>query len=277
MIDDRGSLDDFDGREVSLSPLTVLPCTPLELIDAAAAAGFRTVGLRLLPTLPTDVAVLEDPLLMRDILRRLRETRLSVLDVEVVRVSPSLDVDTVLPVLDYAAELGARWLAVTAEPRHDYQAETEHLVVTKLREVADAAAQRGLGVMLEFMVFRGVATLDDAERVVTAVDRANMRICLDVLHLFRSGGNVESVRNLDPKLLACVQLNDAPLVPTDNVQREARYNRRLPGQGGLPLREVLAALPVDVPLAVEVPAEAAALLTPDQRAHAAMDSLRSVL
>ncbi|MFV0457391.1 MAG: sugar phosphate isomerase/epimerase family protein [Actinomycetales bacterium] len=262
---------------MSLSPLTVLPCSPLEIIDAASAAGFRTLGLRLLPTLPTDVAVLEDPELMRGILRRLRETQLSVLDVEVIRVSPSLDVGTVLPVLDYAAELGARWLAVTAEPRDDYRAETEHLVVSKLRDVADAAARRGLGVMLEFMVFRGVSTLDDAVRVVTAVDRPNMRICLDVLHLFRSGGTAESVRKLDPQLLACVQLNDAPIEPTDDVQREARYNRRLPGQGGLPLDEVLAAIPVEVPLAVEVPAQDAAPLAPAQRAHAAMAALRSVL
>jgi len=253
----------------------VLPCGPLEQIDAAVAAGFQTVGLRLLPVMTTDVAIMEDPALMRAIAERIGQTGLSVLDVEVVRVNPSLDVSGVLPVLDFASELGARWLAVTADRSDDYRPAEEPALVRKLAETADAAAERGLGVMLEFMVFRGVATLEDAVRIVSAVDRPNMRICLDVLHLFRSGGGVDSLRKLDSSLLACVQLNDAPIAPPDDVQREARYDRLLPGRGELPLRELLDALPAEIPLAIEVPAESAE--SADKRARDAMQAFTELM
>ena len=257
-------------REVSLSPLTVLPSGPLEQIDAAVAAGFQTVGLRLLPVMTTDVAIMEDPALMRAIAQRIGETGLSVLDVEVVRVNPRLDVSGVLPVLEFGAELRARWLAVTADRLDDYRPEEEPALTRKLTELADAASIRGMGVMLEFMVFRGVATLEDAVRIVSAVDRPNMRICLDVLHLFRSGGGVESLREVDPSLLACIQLNDAPAIPPDDVQREARYDRLLPGRGQLPLRELLDTLPTDIPLAIEVPSRSTD--SADKRASEAMQA-----
>jgi len=262
-------------REISLSPLTVLPCGPLEQIDAAVAAGFQTVGLRLLPVMTTDVAIMEDPALMRAIAERISQTGLSVLDVEVVRVNPRLDVSEVLPVLDFAAELGARWLAVTADRSVDYRSADEPALVRKLAELADAANERGLGVMLEFMVFRGVATLEDAVRVVTAVDRPNMRICLDVLHLFRSGGDLQLLRRLDPSLLACVQLNDAPASAPDDVQREARYDRLLPGRGEFPLRDLLDALPAEIPLAIEVPAES--VDSADKRARDAMQAFAELM
>jgi sugar phosphate isomerase/epimerase len=264
-------------REISLSPLTVLPCTPLEQIEAAVEAGFRTVGLRLVPVMDSDIAVLEDPSLMRAISDRITATGLAVLDVEVTRIGPGTDVADLEPLLEFAGSLGARWLAVTSERRGEYRAEDENLIIKKLEALATAAERHGVGVMLEFMAFRGIATLGDAVRVVTAVARPNVRICLDVLHLFRSGGSVDALRALDPELIACAQLNDAPLTAPADLAREARFDRLLPGHGELPLRELVASLPQNMPLAIEVPSAAQSGVSPADRALAAYKSALALL
>ena len=62
-------------HKLSLSPLTVLPCSPVEQIDAAHKAGFDSVGLRLFPSLPTDVDVMADRPLQRDIESAVLRTR----------------------------------------------------------------------------------------------------------------------------------------------------------------------------------------------------------
>lgn len=264
-------------REISLSPLTVLPCSPLEQIEAAVRAGFRTIGLRLVPVMDSDIAVLEDPSLMRAISDRITATGLAVLDVEVVRVGPGTDVAGLEPLLEFAGTLGARWLAVTSERRDEYRAEDENLIIQKLDALATAAERHGVGVMIEFMAFRGIATLGDAARVVTAVARPNVRICLDVLHLFRSGGSVDALRALDPKLIACAQLNDAPRTPPADLAREARFDRLLPGHGELPLRQLIASLPQDLPLAIEVPSAEQNGVSPADRALAAYNATLPLL
>ena len=90
-------------RPLSLSPLTVLPCSPLEQIDAAQAAGFDAVGLRLQPALATDLDVMSDAALQRAIERRLAATGLRVLDVEVFRVGRRTDIVAMEGALAYAA------------------------------------------------------------------------------------------------------------------------------------------------------------------------------
>src|SRR5690606_34020723 len=58
-------------RVLSLSPMTVLPCSPLEQIHAASEAGFDAIGLRLQPALETDIDIMADASLQREIERRL--------------------------------------------------------------------------------------------------------------------------------------------------------------------------------------------------------------
>src|SRR3989442_6527367 len=78
-------------RQISLAHLTVLDTTPPELVAVAAAAGFRTIGIRLTATPSVGVPpydILHDGPLLRETLRRLADTRVSVLDTEVLRLEP---------------------------------------------------------------------------------------------------------------------------------------------------------------------------------------------
>lgn len=240
---------------LSLSPLTVLPCSPVEQIDAAHAAGLDAVGLRLLPVVETDMHVMSDVSLRRAIGRRLQATGIAVLDVEVARIGPASNIEALRPVLQYAQDLGAKSIAVTSVLRDEYLLRSEPEVVQRLGDLCEIATRYNMTVMIEFMVFRGIATLDDALRVVRKVGHPAMGICVDALHLARSGGLPSHVAAIDPAFLRCVQLCDAPAAspPTAEIPGEARGRRLFPGQGGLPLRELLQSVPEGVPLSIEAP------------------------
>ena len=59
--------------------------------------------------------------------------------------------------------------------------------------------------------------------------------------------------------------------------REARTGRLLPGEGVLPLAELVAALPEGAPLAVEAPCRATADLPAAERAKRAFHALSALL
>jgi sugar phosphate isomerase/epimerase len=143
------------------------------------------------------------------------------------------------------------------------------------------AAPYGLRVGLEFAIYTGVRTLDHAAGLVARSKRTNTSVVIDALHFSRSGGLPAHVARIDADLLHYAQICDAPAAmpgPTDtpDLIREARTGRLLPGEGALPLRELVAALPAAIPLAVEAPSrETASLpaLERAKRAHRAMAAL----
>ena len=83
-------------------------------------------------------------------------------------------------------------------------------------------------------------------------------ICIDPLHLARSGGDPADVAGARPAVSFLTRRS-----PTAYSNRASRTRtlfgklgmgtRLMPGEGTLPLRELLAALPKDVPLSVELP------------------------
>src|SRR5215467_166043 len=78
-------------RPISLAHLTVLDTTPPELVSVAAAAGFTTIGIRLTATPSVGVPpydILSDGPLLRETLRRMTDTGVSVLDTEFLRFEP---------------------------------------------------------------------------------------------------------------------------------------------------------------------------------------------
>lgn len=263
----------------SLSPLSLLPCPPLEQIEAASAAGLDAVGLRLHPTLETDVDVMGDRNLQRAIERRLSQLDLQVLDIEVFRVHPDLDVQALAPTLSYARSLGARLVAFTSALITEYATEHEAMVIRKLREVAELAERYELQPMLEFMAFRGVATLSDAVRVVTEVGHPGLGVNVDALHLHRSGGTPDQLRRVEPSLIRSLQLCDCrERVPSmAELPAESRRDRLYPGEGVIPLGELIKAVPREVPISLEAPCLARQYLSPCERAIELATSLRALV
>jgi sugar phosphate isomerase/epimerase len=237
-------------RETGLEHLTLLGVPPPELVTLAAAAGFRDVGLRISPAtddeLPWPVSP-GSPMLAQTV-RRCADTGISVLDVEAIRLGGQAPDYT--PVLETAAELGARFVnAICDDPDLGRLCDA-------FAALADAARPYGVRPVVEFMAYRSVRTLRDAVSIAAASPGGG--ILIDALHVQRCGVSLDALRALEPGLVAYVQLCDAPRqAPADQV-REARSARLLPGEGELPLAELVAALPGGLPLAVEAPCAAAA-------------------
>jgi sugar phosphate isomerase/epimerase len=135
-------------------------------------------------------------------------------------------------------------------------------------------------VCLEFAIYTGVRTLADAARVVRKCGHANASVLIDALHFSRSGGVPSDIAGIDAALFRYAQICDAAAVipgePGDLI-REARTGRLLPGEGALPLRELVAALPATIPLSIEAPVLATAGLPALERARRAYRSMRALL
>jgi sugar phosphate isomerase/epimerase len=262
-------------RPISLAHLTVLDTTPPELVSVAAEAGFRTIGIRLTATPSVGVPpydCLRDGPMLRDTLARMADTGVSVLDTEFLRFEPDLPVGIPEGFLEASARLGAKYvLVMSAEP-------VEERTLERFVDLCDRAAQYDLNVCLEFAVYTGVRTLAHADEMIARSKRDNAFVLIDALHFSRSGGVPAHVGTIDPRRFRYAQICDAgPDMPlatdTPALIREARTGRLLPGEGVLPLKELVAALPRDLPLAIEAPCRATATLSALERARRAYRAL----
>lgn len=266
-------------RQISLAHLTVLDTTPPELVTVAATVGFRTIGIRLTATPSVGIPpydILHDGPLLRETLRRLADTGVSVLDTEFLRFEPEHPVGIPEGFLEVSARLGAQHvLVMSAEPE-------ETRTIERFCDLCDRAAAYGLHVGLEFAIYTGVRTLAHAAHVVAQAQRPNASVLIDALHFSRSGGLPAHIADIDPAQLRYAQICDASADrpgPDDTpaLIREARTGRLLPGEGVLPLADLVAALPDTAPLAVEAPCRATAHLPAVERAKRAHQSISALL
>jgi len=241
----------MNGRVVSVSHLTALEAPPEAFIDYAAGAGFNAVGLRINPPIHTADRwpVAGDMARAKALRARADDRGLTIFEAETFSIWPDFDVERMMAGMEAAAAMGARMMVCAGID------EDEARLIDSYGVLADRAAGFGLVVGIEFMPFRPMASLADAVRVQAGVGRANAGILIDALHLSRCSSDPAAVAALDPGTIAYVHLCDAPaLLPDDGgFAEEARGNRLYPGEGGLPLLELLSLLPDDMAVSVEAP------------------------
>jgi sugar phosphate isomerase/epimerase len=263
-------------HELSLHHLTILDAHPLQLVDAAAVAGFEYCGLRLVAPTGADpvVDVPGDPALIRELRVRLDATGVKLLDIEAIWLNSQTDIASLLPALEAGRVLGARYvLCVGNDTERGRQLDN----FGRLCEAADAF---GLSVGLESITYCAVSTPADALDVVRASAQPNARVLIDALQFFRSGATSEQAGSIDPALIEYIQICDAPHAAPQSLEerrKEARTARLLPGDGELPLRELLSELRRDLPLAVESPTLALRGLPFDEQAIRIHARVRSFL
>lgn len=236
---------------LSLSHLSALETPPHELVTLAAKAGYWAVGLRLNPAAPGAIhyPLRRGEATLAETRRRMQDTGVAIYDVEFIPLTPDIVIESYLPMLEAAAELGARRLNVSGD-----DPDTSRLAATFAR-LCETAATFDLAVDLEFMRWRHIGNIHQAHEIIRRAGAPNGAILLDALHLNRSGGKPEDLAVLAPGLVRSMQLSDAPLAQPseDGIIEEARNRRLAPGLGELPLLALLRALSDDVDLAVEVP------------------------
>jgi sugar phosphate isomerase/epimerase len=232
----------------------VLGATPAENIDAAGAAGFGAVGLRICARRPGEPYA-GDPILGNlDAARALRDRAagrgIRVSNVSAYQFYPDVGWDDVAPVIDAAAALGAPIIVANG-----FDPELARFTPLFARYCA-AAKEAGISVALEFLPYSGVRTIDDAMRVITDSGAPNGGVLLDALHLDRSGAAVSDIARVPPERITFAQLCDArkwsgPRTD-EGLLTEARTARLPAGTGDLPLFDFLDALPPDTEIEYEV-------------------------
>ena len=235
-----------------MAHLTALPLPPHELIDLAIATGYDHVGVRLLPPAPGIAAypIMDEPLMLKEVMARVAEHPQMVWDIEVIRLMPGMQVNTFESALACGQAMGARAVLVSAGPVED-PFELAHY----FSEFCELAAKWGLTANLEFMPWTPVPDLLTAHALIkNAGTPSNARILADTIHVERSRTTLKDWAELPASLIDYVQFCDAPAGVPDTLEeilRQARYERLLPGEGGIDLLGFLRHLPVGRPIAVE--------------------------
>lgn len=236
--------------------ICVFGMPPVEFIELAAKLDCPRIGLAPSPVValpglyePWDLRT--DAGLHRDTAKALRDNGVTITLAEGFLIMPGIAAERWASDMDLLAELGATRLnAVCLEA--EFAANVEGF-----GKFAELAGDRGLSVTAEFMPGMTIGSLATAEQLVREVGRDNAGILVDAMHMYRSGSTTAELAAIDPSHIRYAQLCDVPRKPlTDNYADEARFDRRTPGEGELPLADFVKALPKDVTIGLEIPQRA---------------------
>jgi sugar phosphate isomerase/epimerase len=259
-IDDDGRMNSDTDRLVSIAAGVTpeLFSDPAAFIAAAAEAQWPATGVWYEPESWT-------PQTTTEVRRRLDDTGLIAVDMEVVRMGPKGDVG--MELIDAAAAVGAGNILTIST--FDDPAET----ASRLADLCAHAAPAGIRVCIEFMRFTSVKTLADAIEVVTLADQPNAGILVDLIHVFRSGTTYDDIRAADPALFPYAQWCDGAAEPrgweTRDLIIDAVDDRSIPGEGGLDALAFSDLFAPEVPLSLEIRSKALREAFPDPVVRAA--------
>jgi len=228
------------GRLLSLAAGVQLDVAPADMVSVASAAGWPAVGIWFDGKTWSDSA-------SREVRRRLDDTGVIALDIE--PIIPSEDGnDFAEQLIEAAAVIGARHILFTSRLKDQVR------TTDRYQQVCEMARPHGINVVCEFLPIFPLNTLSMAAEIVADSRATNGGVLIDNLHLSRSGSSVEDVQALPTELFPYLQICDAVAErPTEfgALLDEALNGRLCPGEGSLPIEELLQAIP-DVPLSFEV-------------------------
>ncbi len=237
-------------RSFSLAAMTVLPLAPTQAIATAAQSGYDAVGLRLLPPAPGMAAypLMDDPVMLRETLAQMQGTGVRVFDLEIVRLNAQFDAHAFLPFLEVGAKLGARAILVAGDDLDSAR------MAQSFAQFCELAAPFNLTANIEFMPWTAVKNCNAAATLIRAAGSpANAGVLVDAIHFARSASSLNDVTALPREWLHYGQFCDAVGVPDsmEEILRQARCQRLLPGEGDIDLPGLVQALPKDLTISVE--------------------------
>ncbi|TKT69468.1 TIM barrel protein [Aquamicrobium sp. LC103] len=262
----------------SIAHLT-LSTTPGKTIAAAAKAGFDGAGIRICGRFVGDDSF-QDIIGDRTEITRLhaltRDLGVVISNISAFQFYPGLTRDHLKGVVETAAGLGADTLVVNCFMKGRDEA------LSLFAAYDEMAREAGMRIALEFLPYSTVRDLAEARAFIKDSGASVSRLLIDALHLERSGGSVDDIASLDGGEIAFWQICDArqrngAAASDDQLMREARTARLPLGEGDLPLRALLAALPADLEIEYEVADASIRHLPEEFRAKAAMEDLQRFL
>ena len=254
-------------RLLSLAAGTLRGNRPVEMVSAAARAGFDAVGFGFEHQ---DLARSE----LAEIAHRLEDTAISVLDIEVVRIAPNDDNEATRRLVEYGAFLGAKHLLVVSNDEDEFR------TADRFAEICAIAAEANMRPVLEFMAFTAVTSLASAVAIVERSGAKGGGVLIDSLHLARCGDSASDISKFRADLFPYVQICDGPAeapLTRELLAFEARHHRLIPGDGELLIGELIAALPESTALSIEVLSDELDDLAPMIRSSLMMNASKLML
>jgi sugar phosphate isomerase/epimerase len=195
-----------------------------------------------------DFSLVENSTLRRATVRIARDLNVQIALVDGFFVNPNRSVAQYRRSLDAVADLGCRRInGLSFDPSWERTLE-------ETGALAVLAAEYGLTLTVETCPLFTIDRFDKALRLIQILDMPNVKLLIDTLHLTR-GGELAALDQIDPNLIDYVQICDGLLAHPgrDAYLHEAGYERLLPGEGEIPLRDILRGIPSDVIVGAEIP------------------------
>jgi sugar phosphate isomerase/epimerase len=232
----------MQNRRISLASGVLPEHDALTVAQAAVAAGYSDAGLMIRPD--------DWDLEQEDALLALKEQHgLGFLDVEVLWIPAGGELnDGHRLIVEVGTRLGADHVLVVSD-----EADPD-VLAPALIEISAWCAGHKIRPMLEFLRITSIESLAQATELLAASNEHHFGILLDSLHLARSG-ELFALPSLDAALHPYIQLCDGLLNCAEDqpsLLTDALDLRSAPGEGELPLKPLLRALPADVALSLEV-------------------------
>ena len=241
----------------SLAHLTLINCTPAELVYVAARAGYDAVSPRFITmNVPGEF---ERPPLKGDQVAAMKTaldtTGLQVLDIEIARITEDCDPAEFEPALELGGELGAKHMIMSAWTK---RRDDRNFILDVYAQTCDLAAPYGITIDLEFPTFSRLRTLDEALDIVRAADRPNGGILVDTLYLHLSRVDIGELLHVPPEWLHFLHISDC--LPGIADTREgmiqlARDARLYPGEGWIDFTGIIERCP-PMAYSIELPNQA---------------------
>ena len=229
-----------------------------EILDAAAAAGFESVGLDTVTT--AGVA---------DIAGMLRARGLTCTDVGILVLGTNTATDAER-LAELAQACGATTCLVAWPAGFDGR--------PALEMSADILGSAGVRIALEFFPYGALPTLKTALAACEAIGWDRCGVLLDTWHFFRSDEPWELLRSLDPDRIAIIHADDAPAMISGDLINESRH-RRLPiGAGTFAIADFASAIDTlgyDGVISAEVLSATLRAQAPAGGARVLMEALRT--
>ena len=221
-----------------IEQLTVSAIGPVEHVTLATELGCGAVGMALEHGPQGDLpgwSLRENPGLRRDFAAAAADLGVAI----TVGEGPSAGIDPARQAadMDLLAELGARRISAADAGLEQSQAFDD------LAGLCEMARDRGMDFVLEFGPASTIRHLPLALQALHHIGEGRAGLLIDSMHFFRAGGTVREIADLDPALIEHVRLSDAARKGTGDYREQARTGRMIPGEGELPLREFVDALP----------------------------------
>jgi sugar phosphate isomerase/epimerase len=265
--------------ELAIGFLNGFGLPPVEFVELAADLGCRHMsavvrGQELVPLGYEPFSLKDDPTLRKDVLAAMNHRGVAISLGDGFLVLPGAEMDAFRADLDVLAELGVpRINTVSLDP--DLSRTFDQFAA-----LTELAAQRNIETDVEPVPGLTVGDLPTAVAALEYVGRPDFRLLIDTMHLVRSGSGAADLAALDPGHIGYAQLNDTTLRPRiESYMEEAMFERMVPGEGELPLGDILSALPSDVVIELEVPRRSLALagVSAIDRLRPCVDAARRLL